>query len=233
MNLGELNQIEEGIISSLRGAVTGKGSRNTMIQDIFIKDFIQDALTSLKNAIQGGLVYDKYYDEEPQPASNVAESGYHAMNQIFENIIKLSEAAAQKKMSIVDFMMKWFEQYMKGVDWQDSKELVRNKIKEFAIEYKKYSSNKPLKELAHIALALSKTNAPAGAPQEFKQTQQSSSQATQKELESIKTMMDELAKNQPDLYNKFIKTLQPVKQELPAGAGMTSGLTTEQENYGR
>ena len=56
MNLNELNQIEEGIISSIKGLFTGQGGYQTKVQDIFIKDFVQDALTSLNNGVKGGLI---------------------------------------------------------------------------------------------------------------------------------------------------------------------------------
>jgi hypothetical protein len=71
---------------------------------------------------------------------------------------------------------------------------------------------------------------PAGAPQEFRQFQNSN--AENKDFESIKTAMAELAKTQPELYNKFIKTLRPTKPSLPSGAGTTSGLA-EQKNRKR
>lgn len=56
MNLNELNQIEEGIISSIKGLFTGQGGQQTKVQDIFIKDFVQDAITSLNNGVKGGLI---------------------------------------------------------------------------------------------------------------------------------------------------------------------------------
>ena len=49
MKLNELNKIEEGIISGIKGLMSGQGSYQTKVQDIFIKDFIQDAMTSLNN----------------------------------------------------------------------------------------------------------------------------------------------------------------------------------------
>lgn len=56
MKLNELKQIEEGIVSSIKGMFTGQGGYQTEVQDIFIKDFVQDALTSLNNGVKGGLV---------------------------------------------------------------------------------------------------------------------------------------------------------------------------------
>jgi hypothetical protein len=56
MNLNELNKIEESIVSSIKGMFTGQGGFQTKVQDIFIKDFVQDAITSLNNGVKGGLI---------------------------------------------------------------------------------------------------------------------------------------------------------------------------------
>jgi hypothetical protein len=56
MNLTELNKIEESIVSSIKGMFTGQGGFQTKVQDIFIKDFVQDAITSLNNGVKGGLI---------------------------------------------------------------------------------------------------------------------------------------------------------------------------------
>lgn len=56
MKLNELKKIEEGIVSSIKGMFTGQGGYQTQVQDIFIKDFVQDALTSLNNGVKGGLI---------------------------------------------------------------------------------------------------------------------------------------------------------------------------------
>ena len=56
MKLNELNQIEEAMFSGIRGMLSGQGGYQTRVQDIFIKDFVQDALTSLNNGVKGGLI---------------------------------------------------------------------------------------------------------------------------------------------------------------------------------
>lgn len=43
-------------MAALKGLFTGKGTKQQMIQDIFLKDFYDDAYTSLDNAIKGQLV---------------------------------------------------------------------------------------------------------------------------------------------------------------------------------
>ncbi len=233
MNLRELDQIEEGIVSSIRGMFNKQGSSFTKIQDIFVKDFMQDAFTSLNSAIKGGLLAnpkDKHKKQPPPPAP-ISEDNteYRALNSIFESIINLSEEDANYQMSFSDFMMNWFNTYMKGVPWEHSKPIVKRHIDNFE---KTYPNPGPLKELARLGLALSRTGMPAGAPQEFRQFQNSNAENIEQDFESIKTAMAELAKTQPELYNKFIKTLRPTKPSLPSGAGVTTGLA-EQKNSRR
>lgn len=55
MNLNELNKIEEGIFSAIKDRFQ-QGGYQTQVQNIFIKDFVQDALTSLNNGVKGGLI---------------------------------------------------------------------------------------------------------------------------------------------------------------------------------
>lgn len=55
MNLNELNKIEEGIFSAIKDRFQ-QGSYQNKVQDIFIKDFVQDAITSLNNGLKSGLI---------------------------------------------------------------------------------------------------------------------------------------------------------------------------------
>lgn len=56
MNINEFNKIEEGISSLVRGMFSGQGNAQTRAQDVFIKDFMQDIMTSINNGVKGGLV---------------------------------------------------------------------------------------------------------------------------------------------------------------------------------
>jgi hypothetical protein len=71
MKINEFNQskkIDESLagalfgdvpIAVLKGLLTGKGGKHQLAQDIFLKDFYQDALTSLDNGIKSGYVDPK------------------------------------------------------------------------------------------------------------------------------------------------------------------------------
>jgi hypothetical protein len=43
-------------VSAIKGAFTGKSSKEQLTQDLFFKDFYNDALTSLQNAVKSGIV---------------------------------------------------------------------------------------------------------------------------------------------------------------------------------
>jgi hypothetical protein len=119
MKISELNQpkqIDEGIGSALigdraaaavRGFFSGKGTKHTMYQQAFLKDFYQDAITSLDNGIRGGFV-NKDLASEVTPAGSNAKPGAAAAeankaqqqtNQTLNNYIK---QAAQTINSTTD-----------------------------------------------------------------------------------------------------------------------------------
>jgi hypothetical protein len=93
MKINEINQpkqIDESLagalfgevpMAALKGFFTGKGGKHQLAQDIFLRDFYQDAVTSLDNGIKSGYVDpNKPYNPEPQvnpepqekPAGNAA-----------------------------------------------------------------------------------------------------------------------------------------------------------------
>lgn len=80
MKISEINQpkqIDEGIGSALigdraaaavRGFFSGKGTKETQYQQAFLKDFYQDAITSIDNGIRGGFI-------NPSLASTAGDAG--------------------------------------------------------------------------------------------------------------------------------------------------------------
>ena len=266
MKLNELNKIEEALFPGLRGMMSGQGKYQTQVQDIFIKDFVQDAIASLKNGISGGLITT---DKQPAPAQPavttpatpaapaqpgvqkmtpaqmtaaksqnkiapgtatgtgptkrltprdrlmlqrqakaVKESSYDQMNRVFESIINIDEADGQ--MSISEYLMTWFGQYMQGTVWEPKKQLVQTKLDKLQADYPaNLKSN--LEDLARFALAASKTAIPAGAPPEFAQASKQGAAAGQASIQELKAALDDFAKTNPAGYNAFIKSLRPAQ----------------------
>jgi hypothetical protein len=89
MKINEINQpkqIDESLagamfgdvpMSALKGLLTGKGGKHQLAQDIFLRDFYQDAITSLDNGIKSGYVDpNKEYASQkldPEPKKPDAE----------------------------------------------------------------------------------------------------------------------------------------------------------------
>jgi hypothetical protein len=81
MKINEINQpkqIDESLagalfgevpMAALKGLFTGKGGKHQLAQDIFLRDFYQDALTSLDNGIKSGYV-DPKKAYAPNPTTN-------------------------------------------------------------------------------------------------------------------------------------------------------------------
>lgn len=81
MKISEINQpkqIDESLagalfgevpMAALKGLFTEKGGKHQLAQDIFLRDFYQDALTSLDNGIKSGYV-DPNKPYNPQPQAN-------------------------------------------------------------------------------------------------------------------------------------------------------------------
>lgn len=88
MKISEIKQpttINEGLasalfgevpVAALKGMFTGKGTKQQMIQDIFLKDFYQDAITSLDNGVRSGFIDPKITftpsnNAKPETTANV------------------------------------------------------------------------------------------------------------------------------------------------------------------
>lgn len=70
MKLNEIEKTNEGFLDTLGRALMGKPNQAKMTQDIFINDFVDDAMASLSSAIAGGLVSA---DAGPAPGETPVE----------------------------------------------------------------------------------------------------------------------------------------------------------------
>lgn len=82
MKINELNGLSEGALwSAIKGIASGQGGRERVIQDIFIKDFMNDAITSVRNGIKGGWIdinakSSPEVSSSDEPVKNVATAPY-------------------------------------------------------------------------------------------------------------------------------------------------------------
>lgn len=174
--------------SALKGFFTKKGTKQQMIQDLFIKDFTDDALTSLLNAIP--MIVDPELDSTVEkkkanrrarnaakknaktPSTTVTED-YSKLDMVFESI--LAEAAT--KQTISDYMSDWFNLYMSGVDWTanpNNFNNVKQAINNIETVYRTSKGNKnkvkqAINSLGQMAFALAKSSPkiPAGMKDEL------------------------------------------------------------------
>lgn len=233
MKLNDLKKIEEGFFGNLKDKWR-QGSYQNQVEKIFIQDFVQDAFVSLNNGVKGGLI-DANIKSTPNAGSNTPPSSpasapgaapgtpttesatYQKLNHLFENIVNTLEQAATGKMSISQYMMNWFGQYMQGVPWQGSKDTVQQMLDQLQDEYPK-NATQNINNLARTAFALSKASSkpPAGAPDQFKKEKTEAP----KKAEEIAADLGEIAATNPDLYKELYNNL-PKPQAAPAAAAGT------------
>lgn len=274
MKINEINHTEplgEGLGSALFGEVpatavkglfTGKGTKHQLAQDLFLKDFYQDALVSLDNGIKTGFIdptkkyttprtkkeptlspgttppdtaptaaptyatvppakkpagptsaqatvaaarqfntdvtkaqsakadvraaneklkkdaetaarkpafqqdaTDRITIQKARAAGLISEN-YNRLNYVFESILGELDSGKESSMSITEYMLDWFGQYMNGVNWESKKSMVMPYIQQIQNTYKSDKGRSAIKNLAKLALSLSKaygTSPPAGA----------------------------------------------------------------------
>lgn len=166
----------------------------------------------------------------------VVETKFYKLNNLFESILNLSENDG--KQSISQFMLNWFNQYMTGVNWQSQKQLVLGMLSDMENTYPKGYKDK-IKNIAKTAFALSKssTSMPLGMQDELKKSKDPSLQAAAKDAGAapaadkpagtsaadLETQLQQLAKTDPDAYNKLVYSLKPVT--APSGGTPTPKAT--------
>jgi hypothetical protein len=245
MKINDLNKIEEGLASSLFGEVpvaaikglfTGKGTKTTLEQDFFIKDFVGDAIASLDNGIRGGLVNPNIapaptasdpantnaapnnntnqttnVPKDVQAANRVPDDiqeniKYKKLNAIFESIIE-----ATGGQSISKYMTSWFNKYMGGVDWTEHKEIVIPLIQAIENSYKKDKGKAAIKKLAQAAYGIAKTakTTPAGAKNAVDPSASSQTGETPAAASAMKDIKNSLP-------NMRLRDLQSLKKTVDA-----------------
>lgn len=85
----------------------------------------------------------------------IAESKFIKLNYVFENIVESEEGE-----SISQYLSGWFSQYMQGVDWTSRKQAIDKLIQQVEDTYNRDKGKTAIKQLAKMAFAVSKGNAP-------------------------------------------------------------------------
>lgn len=192
----------------------------------------------------------------------IAESKYLKLNNLFENIVSLSEDDG--KQSISQYMLNWFNQYMVGVNWQPQKQLILNTLTDLENTYPKGYKDK-IKTLAKTAFALSKSSTamPLGMKDELAKSKDPNLKAAAQgagaqgaeeapEVDSamdrayaakITSYLDNIRIKDPEIYSRLIPnlaaSLQKMADELkakpaaPAAGGTTPKPTTATESRRR
>lgn len=158
----------------------------------------------------------------------VAERKYLKLNNLFENIVNLTETDG--KQSISQYMLNWFNQYMTGVNWQPQKQLILSTLTDLENTYPKGYKDK-IKTLAKTAFALSKSSTamPIGMKDELSKMKDPNAQAAAQAAgrdsatpaqpaggklpltaDELKAGLEQLAADNPEEYNNLVTTFKPV-----------------------
>jgi hypothetical protein len=157
-----------------------KNKVNIETQKRYLQDFIEDLIVDLDAAIKGGGVDINTAAPKPQaqkppgseyaptnssgtqydPNTTATISEYATYNSLVESYI--SEQAAE---SISQWIMRWFEAYMKGVNWESNKASIEPIAKEIESSYSKDRGKAAISKLANSSWNLIKdvSTTPYGA----------------------------------------------------------------------
>jgi hypothetical protein len=141
------------------------------------------------------------------PAAPTTESvWYDRMNRLVESYI--SEQTAE---SISQWIMRWFEAYMKGVEWESAKANVETIAKEIESSYSKDRGKAAMSKLANSSWSLVKDidTLPYGAKDVISTKTPSNQTKLGNKEQVIKTKeyLEKLKKTDPNLYKQLINSL--------------------------
>lgn len=246
MKVNEFKRVEEGFFSDLArvgsdAVDTAKSSSeyqkkeqerfknkvNIETQKRYLQDFIEDLIIDLDAAIKGGGVDVNAAAPKPpgseyappnssgtkyDPKTTSTISEYATYNSLVESYIY-----EQTAESISQWIMRWFEAYMKGVQWESAKADVETLAKEIESSYSKDRGKAAISKLANSSWNLIKDvgTIPYGAKDVMStNTPSNNSKLSDKELaKRIKDDTEKLKKTDPNLYDK-IKNSLPESNKL-------------------
>jgi hypothetical protein len=162
--------IVEGIFSSVADVFSvdrykkqDPEKRQAKIQNLFLKDFIADFYADLQANIKAGVIGANApaATQTQQPAATQTQqpTPAPAINQPSSS----TNITEQQQIPMNNWIVKWFNAYMQGVDWQQQRSTVETLAQDIAKTYKKSIAVGPawlkkstvhVKELANLAWEL-------------------------------------------------------------------------------
>jgi hypothetical protein len=169
MKINELKAIEEGFFGDVGDVLApdryreqDPKKRQAGIQKLFLKDFINDFKVDLNDNIKAGVIGGVAEKTKEVPGSEYAPQGqsgtqfdpnmqtklneYAVFNSVIESIIN-----EQQKTPMNTWIVKWFNAYMQGVNWQQERSTVEKIATEIAKSYNQNKSLTGLDQLANLA----------------------------------------------------------------------------------
>jgi hypothetical protein len=169
MKINELKVIEEGFFGDVGDAFASNRyreqdpkKRQAGIQKLFLDDFINDFKVDLNDNIKAGVIGGVAEKTKEVPGSEYAPQGqsgtqfdpnmqtklneYAVFNSVIESIIN-----EQQKTPMNTWIVKWFNAYMQGVNWQQERSTVEKIATEIAKSYNQNKSLTGLDQLANLA----------------------------------------------------------------------------------
>jgi hypothetical protein len=235
--------VNEGMLDTIKQSFQGPSKRE-QIHKLFVTDFIDDALVSLKAGIDSGAVNIKLVGSTPTtpttpPAPPEAEqptlpidvnednSAYKRLNFLFEQIMQeIDEPTQQTQQSISQYLGKFWKNYMKPISTPTEYNSQLNALfTEVEKTYPKDKGKAALTKLGNLAFAISSASSKGQASGASNVTQaqkgkQSSVQAKALANDIRKALVD-LESEDPNVYNYLISILQQKRPATFTGTNVT------------
>jgi hypothetical protein len=179
----KINELKEGFFSDVGDVLApdryreqDPKKRQAGIQRAFLKDFVNDFYVDLRDNIKAGVIGGVAEKTKEVPGSEYAPQGqsgtqfdpnmqtklneYAVFNSVIESIIN-----EQQKTPMNTWIVKWFNAYMQGVNWQQERSTVEKIATEIAKSYNQNKSLTGLDQLANLAWEITsdKKGFPGGA----------------------------------------------------------------------
>lgn len=227
----KMNEVSAGW-AALKGMFTGNDDAHQQLtQDIFINDFVNDALISIKNGISGGIIDPSNYITTKKPEAqtgNFAQSGITkggattqppkpssgpiagaGTNFTKGPSPKLNANLTGKDRSLQKYLITWYNGWMKNINWQEEEDHVKSLIKNVADTYSRDKGKAALTRLAQASFSIAQANGgvPFGAENAVAKAGGRGAGSEKRTPDQIKADIEDLRKRDPTTSNELITDL--------------------------